>query len=170
MRERARARATQGPWWGYFKSQVQSGLLTFDDISPQKRTNGSKNEHGIPPRRTFCGQEGASLRNPPALRGGVVDSGLVGRTDFVPRGRDTGQEDVDKPFDSSTRRVTYPESYITTYTTYTKTNHLFQLAWFVPQVAGFWRAPVQFEGLKRVIQSLIKIMLCDKLHRQKVLN
>ena len=28
--------------------------------------------------------------------------------------------DVEKPFDSSTRRVTYPESYITKYTTYTK--------------------------------------------------
>ena len=37
------------------------------------------------------------------------------------RGRDTRQEDVEKPFDSSTRRVTYPESYITKYTTYTKT-------------------------------------------------
>ena len=35
-------------------------------------------------------------------------------------GRDTRQEDVEKPFDSSTRRVTYPESYITKYTTYTK--------------------------------------------------
>ena len=29
-----------------------------------------------------------------------------------------------KPFDSSTRRVTYPESYITKYTTYTKINSL----------------------------------------------
>ena len=38
----------------------------------------------------------------------------------VPRGRDTRQEDVEKPFDPSTRRVTYPESYITKYTTYTK--------------------------------------------------
>ena len=47
---------TQGPWWGYFKSQFQLDLLTFDDISTQKRTNGSKNEHGIPPRRTFCGE------------------------------------------------------------------------------------------------------------------
>ena len=36
--------------------------------------------------------------------------------------RDTRQEDVEKPFDSSTRRVTYPESYITKYTTYTKIN------------------------------------------------
>ena len=34
--------------------------------------------------------------------------------------RDTRQEDVEKPFDSSTRRVTCPESYITQYTTYTK--------------------------------------------------
>ena len=40
----------------------------------------------------------------------MIDSGL----------RDTRQEDVEKPFDSSTRRVTYPESYITKYTTYTK--------------------------------------------------
>ena len=36
------------------------------------------------------------------------------------RGRDTRQKYVEKPFDSSTRRVTYPESYITRYTTYTK--------------------------------------------------
>ena len=49
----------------------------------------------------------------------LIDSGLVGRTNFV-RGRDTRQEDVEKPFDSSTRRVTYPESYVTKYTTYTK--------------------------------------------------
>jgi hypothetical protein len=48
-------KSTQGPWWGYFKSQFQLDLLTFDDISTQKRTNGSKHEHGIPPRRTFCG-------------------------------------------------------------------------------------------------------------------
>jgi len=47
--------ATQGPSWGYFKSQFLQGLSTFDDIFPQKRTNGSKNEHGIPPRRGFCG-------------------------------------------------------------------------------------------------------------------
>ena len=46
---------TQGPGWGYFESQFQLDLSTFDDISTQKRTNGSKNEHGIPPRRTFCG-------------------------------------------------------------------------------------------------------------------
>ena len=36
------------------------------------------------------------------------------------RGRDTIQEDVEKPFDSSTRRVTYPVSYVTKYTMYTK--------------------------------------------------
>ena len=46
-----------GPLWGYFKSQFSSGLSTFDDISPQNRTNGSKNEHGIPPRRAFCGHD-----------------------------------------------------------------------------------------------------------------
>jgi hypothetical protein len=47
--------AKQGPSWGYFKSQFLLGLSSFGDISPQKRTNGSKNEPGIPPRRAFCG-------------------------------------------------------------------------------------------------------------------
>ena len=49
-------------------------------------------------------------------------SGVDGPPPCVPPGRDTRQEDVEKPFDSSTRRVTYPESYITKYTTYTKKN------------------------------------------------
>ena len=38
------------------------------------------------------------------------------------RRKDSRQEDVEKPFDSSTRRVTYPESYITEYAPYTKKN------------------------------------------------
>ena len=49
---------TQGPSWEYFKSQFSLGLSPFDDISPQKRTNGSKNEDGIPTRRAFCGYTG----------------------------------------------------------------------------------------------------------------
>ena len=61
---------TQGPWWGYFKSQFQLDLFTFNDISTQKRTNGSKNEHGIPPRRTFCGFSYA-LPSPNHWCGGV---------------------------------------------------------------------------------------------------
>ena len=38
----------QGPSWGYFKSQFPEVLSTFRDISPRKRTTGSKNEPGIP--------------------------------------------------------------------------------------------------------------------------
>jgi hypothetical protein len=63
---------TQGPWWGYFKSQFQLGLLTFDYISPQKRTNGSKNEHGIPPRRTFCGARGSTAYRKRARHGQIL--------------------------------------------------------------------------------------------------
>jgi len=36
----------------------------------------------------------------------------------VPRGRDSRQEDVEKPFDTSIRRVTYPESYHQVYNVY----------------------------------------------------
>ena len=40
----------------------------------------------------------------------------------VDRGRDTRQAGFERPFDSLTRRVTYPESYITKYTTYIQAN------------------------------------------------
>ena len=53
------------------------------------------------------------------LRKGEVLA-YVGRIHNLKDLKDTRQEDVEKPFDSSTRRVTYPESYNTKYTTYTK--------------------------------------------------
>ena len=45
---------TRGPLWGYLKSQLSETLSIFGDEYPQ---NGSKNEHGMPPRRAFVVSE-----------------------------------------------------------------------------------------------------------------
>ena len=44
---------------GISKVNFQETLSSFGDKCPQ---NGSKNEHGMPPRRAFCGVAGGSLR------------------------------------------------------------------------------------------------------------
>ena len=53
-------RPTQGPSWGYFKSQFATGLSIFTKNTTkwlQGRGNGSNNEDGMPPRRAFCGPQ-----------------------------------------------------------------------------------------------------------------
>ena len=51
--------STQGPSWGYLKSQFSIDLVNFWRQMPTKwlqdRTNGSKTAPGIPPHRAFCG-------------------------------------------------------------------------------------------------------------------
>jgi len=52
--------ATRGPLWGYLKSQFFRDLVNFWRYMPtkwlQERAKGSKNEHGMPPHRAFCGE------------------------------------------------------------------------------------------------------------------
>jgi len=51
--------STQGPSWGYLKSQFSRDLVNSWRQMPTKwlqdRTNGSKTAPGIPPHRAFCG-------------------------------------------------------------------------------------------------------------------
>ena len=50
---------TQGPSWGYVKVICEEMLSTFGKHIPtkwlQERAKGSKNEHGMPPRRASSG-------------------------------------------------------------------------------------------------------------------
>ena len=52
-------RSTQGPSWGYLKSQFSRDLVNVWRQMPTKwlqdRTDGSKTAPGIPPHRAFCG-------------------------------------------------------------------------------------------------------------------
>ena len=56
---------TQGPSWGYLKSQFWRDLVDFWRYIPtkwlQERTKGSKNEPGMPPLRAFYGTLDAKL-------------------------------------------------------------------------------------------------------------
>ena len=55
LRGKARQVSTQGPSWGYFKSQFQSGLSAFDNNFPKMAPITRQSEAGITPRRAFCG-------------------------------------------------------------------------------------------------------------------
>ena len=61
--------STQGSSWGYLKSQFSRDLVNFGRYMPtkwlQERAKGSKNGHGIPPHRAFCGTRCAPPPRPP---------------------------------------------------------------------------------------------------------
>ena len=74
--------STQGPSWGYLKSQFLRDLVNVWRQMPTKwlqdRTHGSKTAPGIPPHRAFCGVSCAATPLPrPSDRGTPSWSALI---------------------------------------------------------------------------------------------
>ena len=69
------------PFVGVSQSQLFRGLVSFWRDMPkiwlQERANSSKNQHGIPPRRAFCGS--CSCSRLPLFRVSGADVGFVCR-------------------------------------------------------------------------------------------